>query len=76
MFNASEIREMVTAKEFKPFVIYTTDGARYEITNHDMLLVTRNSLHIGLATEPDGIAERVVRCAIIHVTRIEDLQAV
>jgi anaerobic glycerol-3-phosphate dehydrogenase len=76
MFNASDIREMLTAKEFKPFVIHTSDGARYETTNHDMVLVTRNSLHIGLASDPDGIAERIVRCAIIHVTRIEDLQAV
>jgi len=67
---------MLTAKEFKPFVIHTSDGARYETTNHDMVLVTRNSLHIGLASDPDGIAERIVRCAIIHVTRIEDLQAV
>ena len=75
MFNASDIRELLIAKEFKPFVIHTSDGARYETTNHDMVLVTRNSLHIGLASDPDGIAERIVRCAIIHVTRIEDFQA-
>jgi hypothetical protein len=75
MFNASDIREMLTAKEFKPFAIHTSDGARYEITNHDMVLVARNSLLIGLAPDPDGIAERVIRCAMIHITRIEDLQA-
>jgi hypothetical protein len=75
MFNAADIRELLTAKDFKPFALHTTDGVRYEITNHDMVLVTRNSIHIGLASDPDGIAERVVRCAIIHITRIGDLQA-
>jgi hypothetical protein len=75
MFNASNIREMLTAKDFKPFAIHTTDGARYEITNHDMVLVGRNAIHIGLGQDQEGIAERFVRCAIIHITRIEDLQA-
>jgi anaerobic glycerol-3-phosphate dehydrogenase len=75
MFNASDIREMLTAKDFKPFVIHTSDGARYEITNHDMVMVARNSIQIGLPSDQEGIAERIVRCAIIHITRIEDLQA-
>jgi hypothetical protein len=75
MLNALDIREILTAKDFKPFVIHATDGARYEITNHDMVLVGRNAIHIGLVGDQEGIAERFVRCAIIHITRIEDLQA-
>ena len=75
MFNFTDVRELLIAKEFKPFAIYTTDGARYEITNHDMVLVGRNSIMIGLTGEQEGIAERFVRCAIIHITRIEELQA-
>ena len=75
MFNASEIREMLTAKEFKRFVIHTTDGARYEITSRGLILVARNSIMIGLPSDQEGIAERVVRCAIIDITRIEELQA-
>jgi hypothetical protein len=75
MFKAEEIRELLTAKDFKPFAIHLTDGAHYEITNHDMVLVGRNDIHIGLSRDQVGIAERFVRCAIIHITRIEDLQA-
>ena len=75
MFNASDIREMLIAKEFKPFAIHTTDGARYEITNHDMVLVGRNAVQIGVGRDQEeGIAERFVRCAIIHITRIKELQ--
>jgi hypothetical protein len=74
MFNASDIRELLTAKDFKPFVIHTSDGARYEITNHDMVLVARNSIEIGVGRDQEGIAERFVRCAILHITRLEQLQ--
>jgi hypothetical protein len=75
VFSASDIRLLLTAKDFKPFAIHTTDGARYEITNHDMVLVGRNSIEIGVERDREGIAERFVRCAIIHITRIEELQA-
>ncbi len=75
MFNASDIRVLLTAKDFKPFAIHTTDGARYDITNHDMVLVGRNSIEIGVGRDQEGIAERFVRCAILHITRIEELQA-
>lgn len=75
MFNASDIRLLLTARDFKPFAIHTTDGARYDITNHDMVLVGRNSIEIGVGRDQEGIAERFVRCAIIHITRIEELQA-
>jgi hypothetical protein len=75
MFNAAKIRGLLTAKEFKPFAIHMSDGARYDITNHDMALVSRNAVDIGISPDNEGIAERFVRCAIIHITRIEGLQA-
>ena len=74
MFNAEQIRELLTAKDFKPFRLHLSDGANYEITNHDMVLVGRNAIEIGVNPDPVRIAERFVRCAIIHITRIEDLQ--
>ena len=75
MVKPEQIRELLTAKDFKPFVIHLSDGAHYEITNHDMILVGRNDIHIGIGLDQVGIAERFVRCAIMHITRIEDLQA-
>jgi len=51
-----------------------SDGSGYEITNHDMALVGRNTVEIGLHRDPDGIAERFVRCAIGHIVKLEDLQ--
>ncbi|HZM02444.1 MAG TPA: hypothetical protein VFC44_05435 [Candidatus Saccharimonadales bacterium] len=75
MFNALEIRALLTAKDFKPFAIHTSDGTRYDITNHDMMLISKNAVEIGVAPDATGIAERFVRCAILHITRIEELQA-
>jgi hypothetical protein len=74
VFNASDIRLLLTAKDFKPFAIHTTDGARHDITNPDMVLVGRNAIEIGVGRDHEGIAERFVRCAILHITRIEDMQ--
>ncbi len=74
MFNAEQIRESLTAKEFRPFRLHMSDGSAYEIMNHDMALVGRNSVEIGVNPDPKGIAERFVRCAILHITRIEEMQ--
>jgi hypothetical protein len=75
VFSATEIRALLTARDFKPFAIHTGDGARYDITNRDMVLVGRNAIEIGIERDEEGIAERFVRCAIPRITRIEELQA-
>jgi hypothetical protein len=75
MFSASDIRALLTAKNFKPFAIHTIDGGRYEIPNQDMMLVSRDSVSIGAEPDNEGIAERFFRCSILHITRIEDLHA-
>jgi hypothetical protein len=62
-------------KPFKPFKIHLSDGSSYEVANHDMAMVSKNSVDIGLHPDPQGIAERIVRCAILHISKIEELQA-
>ena len=75
MFNAEQIRELLKTKPFRPFRLCLSDGSAYEITNHDMALVSRSAVEIGVHPDPNGIVERFVRCAILHITRVEDLQA-
>ena len=50
-----------------------SDGSKHDITHHDMALVEQNTLDIGLNRDDDGIAQRLVRCAIIQVVKLEDL---
>jgi hypothetical protein len=75
MFNAEQIRELLTAKDFAPFRIHLSDGVSYEIRNHDQMIVSRSSVEVGLNPDDKGIVERFVKCALVHITRIEELQA-
>jgi hypothetical protein len=52
-----------------------SDGATYEVPNHDAALVTRNWLEVGTDLGKDNIPGSVVRCATLHITQVEDLQA-
>jgi len=74
MFNAEQIKKIMDAQPFKPFRICMSDGKTYDITNHDAAFVTRNYIEVGTDPDPKGIAEHIDRCAIIHITRIEDMQ--
>ncbi len=61
------------AQPFKPFRICNSDGKSYDITNHDMMFVKRNAVLIGIDFDSNSIAERLVECALIHITRVEDI---
>lgn len=69
-----EIRELITARPFAPFRICLSDGSSHDITNHDRAMVGRTSVEIGVHPDPRGIMERFVRCALLHIVKIEDLQ--
>jgi hypothetical protein len=73
MFSALELKERMNAQPFKPFRICISDGKTYDITHHDIMLVKRNAVLIGIELDSNSIAERFVECALIHITRIEDL---
>ncbi len=51
-----------------------SDGKSFDITNHDMAFVKRNAVEVGIDLDPKGFAEAFAECAIIHITRIEDLE--
>jgi hypothetical protein len=73
MITAKQLRELLRAKPFKPFRVCLSDGSHYDITNHDMALVGKNTLEVGLNLDPDRFAEYFARCSILHITKLEDL---
>jgi hypothetical protein len=73
MTTALQLKERMDAHPFKPFRICVSDGKTYDITNHDMMFVKRNSVLIGTDLDANSIGERFVECAIIHITRLEDM---
>ncbi len=74
MFTASQLKELMENQPFKPFRICMSDGKMFDITNHDMALIGKNSVEVGRNIDTDGFAEYFSRCAIIHITRLEDLE--
>jgi hypothetical protein len=75
MIDAQQLKDRINSQPFKPFRLCLSDGKIFDITNHDVAFVKRNAIEIGLDANPNGLAERFVECAIIHITRIEDLVA-
>ena len=73
VITAKQIRELLEAKPFRPFRICMSDGTHYDIINHDMAFVMKNTVEVGLNLDPDGFAEYAARCAILHIARLEDL---
>ena len=74
MITAEQIRELLRARPFKPFRIWMSDGSGYDITNHDMAMVGKNTIELGVNLDAQGFAAYFARCSILHVTRLEDLQ--
>jgi hypothetical protein len=73
MSTAKQVRDLITANPFKPFRIHLSDGSHYDVTHRDMAIVERNTVDIGLNLDPDGIAEGLVRCSILHIVKLADL---
>jgi hypothetical protein len=74
MFTAAQIKALMDAHPFRPFRICMSDGKTYDITNHDMAFVGRNSVEVGRNLDAEGFAEYFAPCAIMHITRLEDLE--
>jgi len=73
MITALELKARMNAQPFVPFRVCMSDGKPYDITNHDMMFVARNAVYIGVTLDADDIADRLIQCAILHITRIEDI---
>lgn len=75
MITIPELKERMQEYPFRPFRIHTSDGKTYDITNHDMMFIKRNGVEIALDLDAEGVALRFAKCALLHITCIEDLIA-
>ena len=73
MITVTELRDRMHENPFRPFRIHTSDGKSYTITNHDMMFIKRNSVEIALDLDANSVAERFVKCFLLHITSLEDL---
>ena len=71
-----ELIQLIRKKPFVPLRLHLTDGKTYDIRHPDQVLVLRSRIDIGIAPDPNtGVLERVEHCSLLHVVRVEELQA-
>jgi hypothetical protein len=70
-----DVLHLLRARPFEPFRISLSDGQRYEVRHPENAIVSRTTVLVGVPDPrgPDGPAERVVTCALVHITRMEAL---
>jgi hypothetical protein len=73
MFTALHFKERLNQNPFKPFRIHMSDGKHYDITNHVVAMIKRHALEVGIDPDQDSIVGHTVECALLHITRVEEL---
>jgi len=73
MITAMQLRERMNENPFQPFRITLSDGRSFTVPNHDVALIKRNSIEIGIDLDSRSFAQKYVDCAILHITSIEDI---
>ena len=73
MITAMQLRERMNENPFRPFRLTLSDGRVFNVPNHDVAFVKRNSIEIGINLDSRSFAQKYVECAILHITSIEDI---
>ena len=73
MITAMQLRERMNENPFRPFRITLSDGRSFTVPNHDVALVKRNTIEIGIELDSRSFAQKYVECTILHITSIEDI---
>ena len=73
MITPRVLRDRMNAQPFRPFRICLSDGKSFDIANHDAAFVKASTIEIGVELDAQGFAGHCAECAILHITRLEDL---
>ena len=73
MFTAEYFKRLLTATPFVPFRVTATDGRAFAVPNHDVATAKRHALEIGLDPDDNHISGDFIQCALLHISRVEEL---
>ena len=69
-----DVREHVAEQPFKPFRIFMSDGATFDVRYPEMCIIERSSVYVVIPNRRQPwLTDRLAHCALIHITRIEPL---
>ncbi|HUD46048.1 MAG TPA: hypothetical protein VMR33_04415 [Candidatus Baltobacteraceae bacterium] len=75
MMTAEQLRQRINEHPFRPFRLTLSDGRTFDVPNHDVALVKKNTIEVGTNLDGDSWAQKYIEYAILHITGIEDLPA-
>lgn len=64
---------MQKERPFPGFRLYVSDGSMYEVRHPEMMLVTRDRVHIALPPAKGDVPVQAVYCDPLHITRAEPM---
>jgi hypothetical protein len=67
-----DLLNLLRERPFHPFRIHMSDGTNYDIRHPDLAIVLKRYVIIGVSSN-GGRPDRVDRCSLLHVVRVEDL---
>jgi len=69
-----DVRGHVAEKPFKPFRIFMSDGATFDVRHPELCIIERSSVYVVIPNRRQPwLTDRLAHCALIHITRIEPL---
>lgn len=71
--GAAQLRQLLQERPFRPFRLYVSDGATYDVTHPEVLGVFRTHVQIGIPAShlPGCPVERMAYMSLLHITRVE-----
>ena len=67
------IQKHLLSQPFRPFRVFLSDGAVYEVLQPEMVLVMQREVVIALPKAGEQFPRHLVYCDLLHITRIEPI---
>ena len=67
------LQEHVLVQPFRPFRVFLSDGAVYEVRQPEMVFIGEREVIIGLPRPGEKFPRHIAYCDLLHVTRIEPI---
>ncbi|MFL5241765.1 MAG: hypothetical protein ACJ8FY_06630 [Gemmataceae bacterium] len=74
--NSEQLSSLLKQRPFRPFRIHMQGGAFYDVRSHEMALILRNAVLVGVGVsddEPDPIPDHHEWLYLPHVDSLEEL---
>jgi hypothetical protein len=74
--DRDSLLERLEHEPFRPFVVITSAGDRYEVRSPDMAWLLKSRLLIALPPTSGDLPDRTADLALLHVVGVEELHTV